>query len=134
MCRGNSDSVNSHTMPRSTFLLGAVLLLVASCSSSKHSSAPTSTAQSTTTAPSTGAVPSRCAAYSELALINHSTVAIQQQMQSDWPQFQKKLAVAFARNRTLYLEVAADTSGALHTDALLIAAYMPRSRTALSPG
>ena len=76
-------------------------------------------------------MPKRCTTYNELALINRSSVTLQQQLAGDWPQLRTKLAVAFARNRELYDRLAAETTGTLHADALVVAAFMPRSRTLL---
>ena len=115
----------------------AAVLMIASCSSKSSSAASNTTsstaapASTTTTTSPPPPQPARCEAYHELAAINHAAVTQQTQLASDWPKYQAALAADFTRNRVLYATIARESTGALRADALVVAAFMPRSRTLL---
>lgn len=115
----------------------AAVLMIASCSS-KSSSAASNTTSSTAAASSNttsssqpSSQPTRCAAYRELAAINHTAVTQRSQLSNDWSKYRAALAQDFARNRVLYATIASESTGTLRADALVVAAFMPRSRALL---
>lgn len=102
---------------RRLVVLAAAAAALAACSSAGGHAGPT-----TTTAPL------RCAAYERLSRRDLEVLAVLRDPTADWPARRRALIAGNAGAEVAYKALAAQTTGPLHDDAVLAAAFMPKSR------
>jgi hypothetical protein len=99
------------------------VFLVGACSSHGTSAAPKST-----TAPARP-VPAVCGPFARLSALDRSTTVARNLLANDWHVLRTVVVMANDTNQEIYPAIAAATSGTTRSDARLVAAFMPRSRT-----